>query len=42
MLAKQHEKMLNDVRMTAVVQSTDNADVVAKMKLMQFASTVTM
>ena len=40
MLAKQHEKMLNDVRMTAVVQSTDNADVAAKMKLMQFASTV--
>ena len=40
MLAKQHEKMLNDVRMTAVVQSTDNPEVAAQMKLMQFASTV--
>ena len=39
MLAKQHEKMLNDVRMTAVVQSTDDVMAQTKMKMLQFAST---
>ena len=38
MLAKQHEKMLNDVRMTAVVQSTDNDIAATKMKMLQFAA----